>query len=481
MKISLQKSSHNLMVSQCFRSSTLLAHLISIFMYINIIHVYFLSLDAITTIKETQESQDCSRSPSPEIPFLKPEKHSEHHSSSLNQKLQDNVTLSNKSPSYSDKDGLHNKDGPPNRGSPHRSSGESKADGTQREQTLDDCNKTDFCDATLVPSSQTDVSDEDMDRDSGSAGCSADAVTSKSSLRLKSKSEKSDQSLVETEMDENNVTSESSQGKGKRKQKQKKRKRKNKTLTVADQVHKEESLTVSPKKSVVETESQEMDNTDERMTNTENDATEHTSEMSDVSEVASQSLGKKRKKHKKKQNREGLESTFSDQQLEVISEEASTAAAPVTGSDEPSSQYPPQTTGENDCIGSNAVDTLSSPNHLTKESTHGRQNDTSSTTPPEKTEGRDKESFLKPMTPKKSLIPKLSPTSKMNKSCEDSLSPKEQKKTKTNLLSIFSVTGKIPIVLIMVFYTFLSVCVIMIKRYFWSDFICLSFRNGTFI
>lgn len=354
------------------------------------------------------------------------------------------MTLKNKSPSYSDKDKLRNKAGLPHEGSPHQSSGDSKA---QRKQAVDDCNETGLCDASLVPSSQTDISDEDVDCDGGStttAGCSADTGRRKSSLRMsgiKSKSEKSDQTQVETEMDENNVTSESSQGKQKRKQKQKKHKRKNKTLTIVDQVHKEENTTVSPERLGLETESQEMDTNDAHMTSTDNDATEHTSEMSDVSDLASQPLGRKRKKHKKKK-REGLKSTFSDQQLEVISEEASTAA-PVTGSDKPSGQSPSQTT---DYMGSNTsskVHPLSSPNHLTKKESHDPQNHVRSPTtlPGEK-------GFLKPLTPKKSPISTLSPASKMKKSGEESLSTSEQKKAQTNLLSIFSVTGKIHVPLV---------------------------------
>ena len=56
-----------------------------------------LSPDTTTVIQETQDSRDFSRSPSPEIPFIAPPVHSQHHSSKPNQKVQDDVTLKERS------------------------------------------------------------------------------------------------------------------------------------------------------------------------------------------------------------------------------------------------------------------------------------------------------------------------------------------------------------------------------------------------
>ena len=520
-----------------------------------------LSPDTTTVIQETQDSLDCSRSPSPEIPFIAPPVHSQHHSSKPNQKVQDDVTLKERSVLSSleqhtlgntvedeqkDKGGqpvgthtnseremvsevptskhktlklskntaIRNtfsgsgEEGSdanvsPNKGQKRIHFSEDKfgaykstlavshvstdlpvSDRAQRRskkrKTQADkiASKSVEADVSVVPSSQTDT---ETDSHSNSLAIVTNhenklelsRTTSNSDESHRDTTEQSERSGQEEEEHHASVSN-SGQNKKKRKQKRKKNKKKGTSVTTTDKVpvettSSEPSIDKADQSSttqltkpiltvVVESghpQSQGKNPRDECLS-TDTDRTECGSEVSDSSETTTQSFGKTKRHKKRKQARED---TTAQHKLEVINEEMSRGMSltSVSGSDGQSMQPDSQKGKKSDHGTSTLSPKKDEPltQHMIDEERHSARTPAGSdraNTSLLMSGGRGKDGFLKPVTtPKKSLkspVQQLSPAAKITKPIK-SVSKghhSEPKKTKgSSLLSIFSVTGKLPL------------------------------------
>ena len=352
----------------------------------------------------------------------------------------------------------------------------------------DACNVTASCDTTHVPSSQTDGSDGEMDHDKMSLTIASRIEMKESLLQLsraksdvtqKSNEEQSDFSQVGTEMDESCASVSMSglgQSMAKKKRKHKKKKRKpvdhedscsESSITTAAQSSTQHTDPVQPVLEEVESRHQEKNGSNELLS-AESDMTEQSSKVTVDSEETTQSLGKRKKHKRRKQNRGGLKVTTTDQQLQVISEETSADLSPVAISrtDGNLGHSMQLKSPKSDCgkLNPNPKDKALSSQGLSDEERHSvcsPTNSGSTCIPLQESGGKAEDGFLKPVTtpPKKCLqlnIRHVTPAAKIDKSHEESLSATgpshhhgELKKTKTkgnNLLSVFSVTGKTPLI-----------------------------------